>query len=102
MGQEESGSKAGSTPRAASEAAADWSEIEVTAADLAQHHPPLAQLLGSDVCVMAAAYPTYALSRDGAIGWRGLVTHTLTHTHPSPHPSPHPTPHPNSHPTPNP
>ena len=25
---------------------------------------------------MAAAYPTHALSSSGAVGWRGLVTHT--------------------------
>ena len=53
-----------------------WSEIEVTADDLIQDHPPPSELVGTDVCVMAAAYPTHAFSRSGAVGWRGLVTHS--------------------------
>ena len=70
-------SKAASTPVAASEDSNHcWSKIEVTADCLIEDHPPLLQLVGADVCVMAAAYPTYTLSRSGAIGWRGLVTHS--------------------------
>ena len=53
-----------------------WAGVEVVADELAQDHPSSSELVGSDVCVMAAAYPTDALSRRRAIGWRGLVTHT--------------------------
>ena len=53
-----------------------WTKIEVTADHLIEDHPPPSELVGADVCVMAAAYPTHALSSGGAVGWRGLVTHT--------------------------
>ena len=52
-----------------------WAGVEVVADELAQDHPSSSELLGSEVCVLAAAYPTDALSRRRAIGWRGLVTH---------------------------
>ena len=70
-------SAAASTPVAASEASNNcWGEIEVTPDDLIEDHPPPSELVGADVCVMATAYPTHALSRSGAVGWRGQVTHS--------------------------
>ena len=71
-------SAASSTPAAASEVINNncWAEIEVVADDLIENHPPPSELVGSDVCVMAAAYPSHALSSSGVVGWRGLVTHS--------------------------
>ena len=106
---DKSKAKAASAPVAASEASnRGWSEIEVTADNLIEDHPSPSELVGADVCVMAAAYPTYALSRSGAIGWRGEVTHSRGGASnpqvcglplpPSPHLL-HPTPTPTSTPT---
>ena len=53
-----------------------WAEVEVVVDELVQDHPQPSELIGADVCVMAAAYPKDALSRRRAVGWRGLVTHT--------------------------
>jgi hypothetical protein len=50
-----------------------WAAVEVVPDELAQDHPSV--LVGSEVCVMAAAYPTDVFTRRSAIGWRGLVTH---------------------------
>ena len=62
---------------AASEAGSgSWAEVEVTAEDLVNEHPRSFELVGADVCVMAAAYPTDTLTCSGAVGWRGTVTHT--------------------------
>ena len=35
---------------------------------------PAAALVGSDVCVMPAAFPDEELTEAGSVGWRGLVT----------------------------
>ena len=66
-----------SLPDAASEAGSDcWAEAEVTAHDLVKYHPRSTDLVGADVCIMAAAYPKYTLTCSGAVGWRGTITHT--------------------------
>ena len=66
-----------SLPVAASEAGSDyWAKVEVTAKDFVKDHPRSFELVGADVCVMAAAYPTDTLTCSGAVGWRGTVTHT--------------------------
>lgn len=52
----------------------DWSELEVTSAALAASHPAYSQLVGADVCVMAAAFADCELERRNAIGWRGQVS----------------------------
>ena len=53
----------------------DWSQLEVGSAALAQGYPAYADLLGSDVCVMGAAFaPEFVLHTRGAVGWRGEVT----------------------------
>ena len=66
-----------SLPDAASEAGSDcWAEAEVTAHDLVKYHPRSPDLVGADVCIMAAAYPKYTLTCSGAVGWRGTITHT--------------------------
>lgn len=52
----------------------DWAELEVITAELAASHPEYAQLVGADVCVMAAAFPEFELQRRNAIGWRGQVS----------------------------
>ena len=55
----------------------DWSELEVTSAALAESHPAysqLSELVGADVCVMAATFAGCDLERRNAIGWRGQVS----------------------------
>ena len=72
-------SPAGPEAASAQAAAPDtgyWTGVEAVADELVQDHPCFSVLVGSDVCVMAAAYPTDALSRRKAVGWRGIVTHT--------------------------
>ena len=66
-----------SLPDAAPEAGSDcWAEAEVTAEELVKYHPRSTDLVGADVCIMAAAYPKYTLTCSGAVGWRGAITHT--------------------------
>ena len=53
----------------------DWSQIEVMPDALATAHPPPGPcLIGHDVCVLPAAFPTFRLVRTGSVGWRGQVT----------------------------
>ena len=47
---------------------------EVTAATLTKEHPPIAAIVGKDVCVLANAFKNDTLQTPGAIGWRALVT----------------------------
>ena len=51
-----------------------WDEVEAITADLTDEHPSYGELVGSDVCVLAAAFEGETLTREGAIGWRGQVT----------------------------
>ena len=44
-----------------------WAEVEVVVDELVQDHPQPSELIGADVCVMAAAYPKDALSRRRAV-----------------------------------
>ena len=70
---------ASSESRAASTSLVDsvcWSEIEVASTELVKDHPRPFELVGADVCVMAAAYPTDRLTHSGAVGWRAMITHT--------------------------
>ena len=41
--------------------------------ELAEQHLPYAALVGSDVCILPAAFEGFPL-REGSIGWRGQVT----------------------------
>ena len=43
------------------------------AEQLVQTHMPNASLVGSDVCVLSAAYPDDPLREEGAVGWRAQV-----------------------------
>ena len=55
----------------------DWSHLEVGADQLAENHPPYDELVGADVCVMAAAFaPDFELTTPGSVGWRGQVSDT--------------------------
>jgi len=70
---------ASSESRAASTYLVDsvcWSEVEVAPTELVKDHPRPFELVGADVCVMAAAYPTDTLTHSGAVGWRAMITHT--------------------------
>ena len=57
----------------------DWSHLEVSGDALAEGFPSREALVGSDVCLMHAAYPGVALTTEGAIGWRGEVTEYSGH-----------------------
>ena len=65
-----------SSPAPADDAgeALDWKEFEVSESDLAQTHPSWAELVKLDVCILPAAFPTWALPSDGKVGWRAQVT----------------------------
>ena len=48
----------------------DWTEVEVGFEDLAPPHPPAGGLVGLDVCVLSAAFPSISLKKPDSIGWR--------------------------------
>ena len=48
-------------------------EQEVLAEQLVTTFMPYASLVGSDVCVLSAAYPDTPLREEGAVGWRAQV-----------------------------
>ena len=48
--------------------------IEVVQAELVAEYPAYADLVGTDVCVLPAAFPGASLKTEGAIGWRAVVT----------------------------
>ena len=52
----------------------DEAHLEVGSDVLAHAHLPLAAMVGSDVCLLHAAYPDTPLQTPGAIGWRAQVT----------------------------
>ena len=52
----------------------DGAALEVTKANLATEHPPYDELVGSDVCVLQAAYSGEQLQNRSAVGWRAQVT----------------------------
>ena len=58
---------------AVEESAATHTEPEVGSKELADAFMPVAALVGSDVCVLPAAFPGEKLKESGSVGWRGLV-----------------------------
>tara|TARA_B110001452_G_scaffold176149_1_gene147721 strand:- start:556 stop:1002 length:447 start_codon:yes stop_codon:yes gene_type:complete len=51
----------------------DWGEIEETEDNVADEHPPWAEMVGSDVLVLAGVYASCELTCDDSIGWRARV-----------------------------
>ena len=49
-------------------------ELEVTKQELADAHPEPADLVGADVCVLAAARPSARLQGRRSVGWRATVS----------------------------
>ena len=49
-----------------------WAHLEVEPTFLREAHPPVVSMTGSDVCLLATAYPDYPIG-EGSVGWRAQV-----------------------------
>ena len=65
-----SGAAAGASSAAASSAAV-WKEVGRES--IAERHLPYQALVGSDVCVLAAAWPQEKLIHPSSLGWRAEI-----------------------------
>jgi hypothetical protein len=51
----------------------EWEDFEVRESDLADEHPPWAGIVGLDVCVLPAAFPSAMAPSAGMVGWRACA-----------------------------